>query len=715
MYDIDDVRMAKGLHMAHLNTRSLFNKWETFKAQFMSSNLHFIGLSETWLNEKIPDNILNLSNEYTIVRNDRNWSEADTTEPKKGGGVAAFIKNTLDFSATNFKHLNQSSKDIELQWISISLPHSKSILIGNMYRPPQGNVDNFIQVLENAFNELDLSKLELYLMGGINIDMLDKQTESYRKFTTLTKSAGLCQLIKDATRYSTVRNSLLDICVTNSNFIQRSGVCNVNISDHQMVLITRKKAKLPKKKSSFIGRSNRNYSKDVFQNAIKNANWEAFNNEITVAGKWKQLIKIIYNAIDVMCPLKTFKIKQQKEPWITAPLIELIKDKDLALKQAKKRNDPQLWTTAKRLRNTCTTCLRKARADFIKEILENNRGNSKKIWKNIQEVLPNKKGTSKGIFKLFDPATNQDIADEDTANLINDYFVNIGPRLAEQYTTPWSFDGDKTKVVLKDIETNLVEIIKLCQNININKSSCVDNLSSEVLRDTFLAIPEKIVDLFNLSFELSEVPNKWKIAKVSPLPKMGNSKDVCNLRPISLLPLPSKLIEKIVHDRIYTHCNDNKLLDPKQGGFRPGHSTISTTAFYINDIYDAMNKNEHTISVYIDAMKAFDTVNHEILLNKIEFFGILGKNARWIKSYLSNRKQCTYANNILSDEKLVTCGVPQGSVCGPLLFLLYMNDISKVLDKCKVSLYADDTYSVISKWDKLGKYSCLYTGRLDSS
>ena len=138
------------------------------------------------------------------------------------------------------------------------------------------------------------------------------------------------------------------------------------------------------------------------------------------------------------------------------------------------------------------------------------------------------------------------------------------------------------------------------------------------------------MDLFNLSFQLSEIPNVWKIATVTPLRKAGNPKDVGNLRPISLLPLPSKLIEKIVHNRIYNHCNNDNLLDPKQGGFRPNHSTINTTAFFINDLYDAMNKNETTIAVYIDAMKAFDTVNHEILIKKLDFFGIKEKNAKWI-------------------------------------------------------------------------------------
>ena len=199
-----------------------------------------------------------------------------------------------------------------------------------------------------------------------------------------------------------------------------------------------------------------------------------------------------------------------------------------------------------------------------------------------------------------------------------------------------------------------------------------------------------------MSFELSEVPDIWKVARVTPIPKAGNSNNVSNFRPISLLPLPSKLIEKIVHNRIYTHCNNNNRLDKKQGGFRPNHSTVSTTALYINDIYEAMNNDELTISVYIDAMKAFDTVNHNILIKKLEYFGIIGKNKSWVENYLTNRKQCTIANDKVSNEQLITYGVPQGSVCGPLLFLLYINGISKVLKKCKVSLYADDTVLYLS-------------------
>ena len=216
-----------------------------------------------------------------------------------------------------------------------------------------------------------------------------------------------------------------------------------------------------------------------------------------------------------------------------------------------------------------------------------------------------------------------------------------------------------------------------------------------------MIVPIRLSRLFNVSFSTAIIPPEWKITKVTPIPKTGNINLVSNYRPISLLSLLSKLIEKIVHQRIYHYLEEFDLLDHRQGGFRPKHSTARTCSHFVNDLYTAMNNNKFTIAVFIDAMKAFDTVNHSFLLKKMSKMGITGKLHDWVKNYLTSRYQRTLANNVIPNQKLITCGVSQGSVLGPLLFIIYINDISKAIKNSKVSLYADDTVIYISHSDYL--------------
>ena len=195
-------------------------------------------------------------------------------------------------------------------------------------------------------------------------------------------------------------------------------------------------------------------------------------------------------------------------------------------------------------------------------------------------------------------------------------------------------------------------------------------------------------------------PEAWKCAKVTPLYKGGDRHTVGHYRPVSLLPLPSKIIEKIVHNRLSVFFYDNNVLDPKQGGFRKGHSTIETIANFTNDVFNGINNGVLTTACFIDMAKAFDTVNHEILCKKLEKLGIIGTIFKWIKSYLRHRNQCTYANGITSSTLKLTCGVPQGSILGPLFFIIYVNDIKTSLNFCNHLLYADDT--VLCKTGELG-------------
>ena len=586
---------------------------------------------------------------------------------------------------------------IEAQWVSITQKPNKTILIGNLYRPPQGNVSNCSEYLENVLTNIDLHKIEVFLMGDLTLDILDKNNDQAKEIVNTLKQLGLRQLIKEPTRYSQNKDSCLDLFFTNSDIIAESGVCNVNISDHQMILLTRKKPKFLKLKCSFNGRSYRNYNRELFQERIKDADWTFLDVNTSPNDQWKRWMNIITREIDTMCLIKTFKIKQIKQPWITPRLIELIKDKDKALKNAKKSKNPELWTEAKRLRNACTNRLRKAKADFIKEQLETHSNDQKKFWKHIQDVLPSNMYGNKPISLLNNDG--QILENEEIADHINQFFTDIGPNLAKDSNMDWNYTGKMCAESLTHIETTSEEIIEICKTININKASCVNNVSSEILRDVFLAVPDQLCEFFNNCFNVSAIPDNWKFAKVTPLPKGGNDQLVSNYRPISLLPLLSKMIEKIVHKRLYEHLSEYDLLDKRQGGFRPGHSTSSTCAYFTEDLYTAINNKEITIAVFIDAMKAFDTVNHQILINKLQNYGIRGALLEWLKNYLTNRKQCTVANNIVSDYRDITYGVPQGSVLGPLLFLIYVNDISSIIKNSKISMYADDTVVYISHSD----------------
>ena len=696
MYDLDEIQNKRGLHIAHLNVRSMVNKWDNIKANFMDSGIHVLSFSETWLHTLLPDNNFCLGTNYTLLRNDRKWNDANDINcpPKKGGGTCIYINNKLDFSDNDFSRFNTSTINLEAQWVSILQKPNKTILIGNLYRPPQGNASECIDLLENILTSINADKIEIILMGDLNLDLHDNNIRPAKELLSTLKQLGLRQLIKEPTRYSQNKDSCLDLFFTNSDIIERSGVCNVNISDHQMILLTRKKAKFIKLKCDFNGRSYRNYDAAILQDRIKNSNWDFLNSTDSLEIQWDKWLDIITKEMNIMCPIKTFRIKQIKQPWITPRLLELIKDKDKALKTAKKSKNPDLWIEAKRLRNACTNRLRKAKADFIKEQLVTHSNDQKKFWKHIQDVLPTKTHNNKPITLLDD--NNQIVETENVSDYINQFFTNIGPNLAKDCQLEWNFPGEDCIGSLSDIETTKNEIIEICKSISINKASCVDSVSSEVLRDVFLAVPDKLCTFFNNCFRLSAIPNSWKYARVTPLPKGGNDQIVSNYRPISLLPLLSKIIEKIVHKRIYAFLTEYDILDDRQGGFRPDHSTVKTCAYFTEDIYTAINNKETTIAVFIDAMKAFDTVNHKILLKKLQKIGIKGALLEWLKNYLTNRKQCTVANNIVSPYRDITYGVPQGSVLGPLLFLIYINDLSNIIKNSKISMYADDTVIYIS-------------------
>ena len=226
----------------------------------------------------------------------------------------------------------------------------------------------------------------------------------------------------------------------------------------------------------------------------------------------------------------------------------------------------------------------------------------------------------------------------------------------------------------------------------MNKSSRPDGISPRILKDNNVNdFIEPLKYIFNLSLEQSVVPDQMKVAKVVPIYKKENTQIASNYHPISLLSIFNKLLEQIIYKCIYYFVDKYQVLHKHQFGFKKNHSTTQAVLEVVDKCYKNLDDGNKALGIYFDLQKAFDCINHDILLAKLENYGIRGSMHAWLQNYLYNRKQYTVVNNISSDTASIKYGVPQGSVLGPLLFLIYVNDISNVITDNSLKLFADDT------------------------
>ena len=239
-------------------------------------------------------------------------------------------------------------------------------------------------------------------------------------------------------------------------------------------------------------------------------------------------------------------------------------------------------------------------------------------------------------------------------------------------------------------EVNETEVFQIIKDINISKSSGIDDVSSFVLKEGSKILITGITYMFNLSIRHSKFPTAWKQALVIPITKSGNLTMVKNYRPISLLPLPGKILEKLIPSQLSEYLENDQLLTDKQHGFRKSHSTIHSVAQLTDYINRKMDIRIPTLAAFVDFRKAFDCVQRPLLLSKLKQLGFDKLTTVWVSSYLSNRSQRVLANDIYSPYLEVSQGVPQGSLLGPLFYIIYANDLSRVIKNCEIALYADD-------------------------
>ena len=280
---------------------------------------------------------------------------------------------------------------------------------------------------------------------------------------------------------------------------------------------------------------------------------------------------------------------------------------------------------------------------------------------------------------------------------MNEYFCSIGENLAskiEDAPNPLlagdsAVNQKNTRFKFKHIST--LDIRDAIAKLKTANSFGNDTISSYFLKLALPVMETSFAIMFNTSIETSQFPNLWKLARITPIFKGGDRSDKSNYRPISILPVISRLFEKLIADQLYQYMNENDMFSSNQSGFRRLHSTLTCLLKNTDDWYSGLDLGKLVGLVFIDLKKAFDTVNHDILCHKLSYYGIQQRELLWFQSYLSNREQFCRVNRIDSEINSINIGIPQGSCLGPLLFIIYINDLPQAVLDSNVSMYADDT------------------------
>jgi len=698
----------KGLHFIHCNSRSLLPKMTELRIIALRTKAAVISVTETWLDESVTNSEISIDG-YCVVRLDR---------CRNGGGVCMFIRKDLAFSPRHDLH----SDKIEALWIEILLPKTKPILVGTIYRPPKDS--NFLNLFEEQLNKITPG-CELFILGDINICLIHKMSLLCRNYNNMLNLFNLKQLIKEPTRITCNSKTIIDHIVVNcEENVSQSGVIHIGLSDHFLTYCTRKIGKKSnfncKDENKIKIRSTKKYNKDVLIEKLNAANWSELLMCRNINSAWSIFRNLFISVLDEVAPIRELRVKTHTEPWITSDILELIKYRDHLSYMYKKTGSKHFYSEFCKYRNRTQRAVKEAKTTYFESKIEEYKNSPKSLWKQFKNLgYSSKQKENSNIVLKIDNENNHD--PNVVANHFNNFFTTVASSLVSKLPpapkvydcTTQIFKNFYRKVCRSNTYFELTPVgedfvLKELENLNPCKSTGLDGIPPRFLRDGACILKKPVTFLVNLSIVSGIVPDDMKMARVCPIHKKNSRLDVGNYRPVSILVVVSKILEKSVYSQLEKYLVKNDLLYSFQSGFRSSYSTETCLIHLFDHIKTQSSKGLYTGMIMLDLQKAFDTVDHSILCNKLQTMGI--KSIKWFKSYLTERKQKVKVYDVESNFQTVTCGVPQGSILGPLLFLCYVNDMStSISSDCKLLLYADDSTilfshrnpEVISK--KLGK------------